>query len=1091
MTAPGRDTRTLDSASAATVTGILAAADFRSGDVIADRFRVERLLGMGGMGVVYLAHDLKLDVDVALKLLRPELASRPDAFERFRQELLLARQVSSPHVVRIHDLVQHGPAWLISMDFVAGESLEHRLDRGGPLPPAEAIAITRQLALGLAAAHQRQVVHRDLKPANVLLTEGGDALITDFGVARSAGVTGITGSGVVIGTPDYLSPEQARAETVDGRSDLYALGLILFEMLTGKLPFRDGTPAEMLAQRIVRNPPSVDTLRADLPRWIVGLTARLLELRPAHRFQRADEVIAAIDAERVPGSERTRVRRMAMLLAAVVLAGAGTTLWHAWPLTGAPAATTSAAARPLDLLVLPPEVPDTAIAVTLGTELIAERLSQEGGLAAADPKRVATALAELGFSADEARRHRGRVGELLPARRWLEVAIATNGKDLDWRLVDAADGTVRWQWTQVAPAGLFDGPAAESAIRRALALAPGVAAWPGIDELSRATAPGPADSAVVPQHPVGWWRRLRQLDRGGRSADAVQLAGEARVALAAAGDRESQRVVAYARLLTGDPGGAREALARLADGHRQDHPLRALLARAEAESGDLAAAEVELRELTRDDPRNGDAWYALGMYALMQGHAQQAVDEYLVHAQVLANRLRDTRLNADVANAMGIGYKDLGQNSPALEQLQRAVQLRRELGDARGQSASLRNLAELHAVQGRFDLADAALAEARTLIEPLGDSAALAGLANDTGLLAEEKGDWRAALSSYREALQLRKTQGEPRAVAESLNNVGFAYFQIGDFDNAEVYWQQSDQAYEHLGDRNGRVTAQQNLGLAETARGDFGSARRLLESSLHLAEEQQMAQERAVSLANLADLDRLEGRWGEALEHAEEAGKAFAARDDSRGRTEMTLLRAQILLDLGDGAAAASLIDGLAEDQLGNREQFAMRACRRAEIALLAGRVDDATREADVAIAAAKEAHSLAVEQQAHILRAEAAAPGAARERALAAATAAGVASASVPLRLRLAEALLRDERRGAASDYRQAAALMARLPAWGRGWRLLALAARSLHGDATLAADLSRDADARWRDALAAIPASERPASDALAQRLGLRSP
>ena len=184
--------RTALASGGATVTGMLTMAELRPGDVVADRFRIVRLLGMGGMGVVYQAHDTELDVDVALKLLRPELASRPDAFERFRQELLLARQVSSPHVVRIHDLVRHGEVWLISMDFVPGQSLERLLDTKGNLPPDDAIRIVRELALGLSAAHQRGVVHRDLKPANVLISEDGEARITDFGVARSAGSTGIT-----------------------------------------------------------------------------------------------------------------------------------------------------------------------------------------------------------------------------------------------------------------------------------------------------------------------------------------------------------------------------------------------------------------------------------------------------------------------------------------------------------------------------------------------------------------------------------------------------------------------------------------------------------------------------------------------------------------------------------------------------------------------------------------------------------------------------------------------------------------------------------------------------------------------------------
>jgi serine/threonine protein kinase len=303
MTAGGRDFQP-DPDLAATQTGTMVQRELAVGEMVAGRFRILRMLGMGGMGLVYHAHDTELDVDVALKLLRPELASRPDAFERFRQELLLARQVSSPHVVRIHDLVRHEQAWLISMDYVAGKTLERLLTEQPRFTPERALDITRQLALGLAAAHKRNVIHRDLKPANVMVDEDGEARITDFGVARSAGETGITGSGVVIGTPEYLSPEQARAEPLDARSDLYALGLILFEMLTGTLPFRGGTPAEMLVQRIVRDPPSADTIQADLPPFAVKLCAWLLELRVTRRIASAEAVVQAIDSGTLKGMPR-------------------------------------------------------------------------------------------------------------------------------------------------------------------------------------------------------------------------------------------------------------------------------------------------------------------------------------------------------------------------------------------------------------------------------------------------------------------------------------------------------------------------------------------------------------------------------------------------------------------------------------------------------------------------------------------------------------------------------------------------------------------------------------------------------------------
>ncbi|NUS38517.1 MAG: serine/threonine protein kinase, partial [Lysobacter sp.] len=364
--------------------------------MLGGRYRIEGVLGVGGMGVVYRATDLALDVPVALKLLRPELAHRDDAFARFRQELLLARQVSSPRVVRIHDLAQADGRWLISMDFVEGESLDRHLDRHGALPVDDALRIARQVAEGLVAAHAKGVIHRDLKPANILLDTQGNAYISDFGVARSLATSGQTRTGAVVGTPDYLSPEQARGGIADARSDLYALGLMLYEMLAGKPPFAGGTVAEVLAQRMLQVPPPVSRERAGLPPWIARLVDRLLRPQPAHRFQGADDVIRAIDRREVPWRLRDRFgRRSFAVLGSVALLAllAGGMAW--WMRHERVAGVV--ASPPLDrLLVLPLTLPggDTAESVALSAQL-RDAFASVPGHAVVDRERTLQALRQL------------------------------------------------------------------------------------------------------------------------------------------------------------------------------------------------------------------------------------------------------------------------------------------------------------------------------------------------------------------------------------------------------------------------------------------------------------------------------------------------------------------------------------------------------------------------------------------------------------------------------------------------------------------------------------------------------------------------
>ena len=1097
----------------ATVTGMLTMVELKPGDVIAERFRIVRLLGMGGMGVVYHAHDQELDVDVALKLLRPELASRPDAFERFRQELLLARQVSSPHVVRIHDLVRHGEVWLISMDFVPGQSLERLLDTKGTLPPEDAIRIVRQLALGLAAAHQRGVVHRDLKPANVLISEDGEARITDFGVARSAGSTGITVSGVIIGTPEYLSPEQARADPVDGRSDLYALGLIFFEMLTGTLPFRGGTPAEMLAQRIVRDPPPPDTIKNDLPAFAVKLCSRLLELKPSRRFQTADEVVRAIDDKRVRTLVRPRrVLAIAGVIAALAL-GVALFEWraHAPPTqAAAPVTVPRLDLAPMPVLVKSAAADDADLAAGI-RQVVSSALLGTSGLRSGDSRRVDRVLTELVYDADTARRQRARVAEMLNVKTLLEIELErtpANAYVVRYALRNPADGAELWSGgtpastEQELPSRLSD---LQARLASPLgASAHGAVTWPdtaalkAIGHLHRNAPVSPAEALAAAQHandPLLWWTVIEALDRSGQTADATAAARQAKDALAGATGRDAERTRAYAALLLGEHDDAIARLDALTQAAPTDHPLRLLLARAQAETGKFDVARATLEALAAEDDRNIDAWFLLGKFTIMQGDANLAVGDYLTRARILANRLDDARMQADVTNAIGVGYRHLGKSTAAAKEFRNASEMRGALGDRRGQGVSLRNLATVLAMQGDFAGAEKALAQARDILTALGDPAALADLANDVGVFQEERGEFRRALDAYREALTFRQTQGDQRSIGESQINVGYAYYQVGEFDNAEAYWQQASATYARIEDRVGIVHANQVRALGHIARGRFTDARELLEQSLHEAEALQMAEERSTSLSGLAELDYVSGNTTRALADTKAAADIFRTREDDRGSVEMKLLGSAILIDVGDWDGAEAALGDLSADTVASREQAAILLWRRAEIALGRGDAVRAAATASEAVTAAQAAHSYGTELSSRLLRARALHAQKKSKEAAAelAATRSGLARyASVPLRLRLAEAALEVSGSTALPDYRAARSELARLPSYARAFEIHALAAAALRkSSAAAAAEAQREARAAYDTLAKNTPPAQHAALAKLAATYALDAP
>jgi serine/threonine-protein kinase len=282
----------------------------RAGEIFAGRYELLEVAGRGATSVVYRARDRKHDRDVAVKVLRDEL-TRSLTADRFTREIGIVARLTHPHILPLHDSGESKGLFYFVTPFIAGESLRQRLDRERRLSPRDAVAIARALASALECAHAHGIVHRDIKPENVLLVSG-QALLADFGIARALLVDGeerVTGTGIVLGTPQYMSPEQAVGDAVDTRSDIYSLGCMLYEMLAGEPPFRGGSLQAIVASRLTTEPPDVRELRADVPGALSVLVSAMAAREPAERVQTAAELAARlgdVEAECISGS-RSRI----------------------------------------------------------------------------------------------------------------------------------------------------------------------------------------------------------------------------------------------------------------------------------------------------------------------------------------------------------------------------------------------------------------------------------------------------------------------------------------------------------------------------------------------------------------------------------------------------------------------------------------------------------------------------------------------------------------------------------------------------------------------------------------------------------------
>jgi tetratricopeptide (TPR) repeat protein len=970
------------------------------GTVIAGRYHVVSVLGFGGMGVVYRARDEELGQEVAVKVLRAELGADPEWVERFRRELVLAREVTHRNVVRIHDIGESDGLRFLTMRLVEGRSLLDVLTTEGRLPVDRAQRIFRQVAEALEQAHAAGIVHRDLKPGNILLTPDDTAFLTDFGVARSLDRDRQTREGVVPGTLDYLSPEQVAGDPADARSDIYALGIVLYEMLTGELPFAPGSRAEVLAQRVAGRAREVPD-NVPVPGHVRRLVRRCLERSPDRRYASVRDVLRDLDAggrRWVPPSIR-RPRLAAAAAVAALLAGAGALWWRAQ----APRAPAAAAAAPAGVAILPlvDETGDPALGWTAGgvAEMLAGHLAETPELRVLEPARVQRTLRDLKLAGrlDEAALQ--RLGALLEVGHLVTGTVRRAGAAVrvDLRLAPVRrEGRLPRSLTAEAPSaeGLFRivgdlGQAlrAELGTPRALS-APTPAAQTRSLEAAAAYRQGrerllvgdavgavPAFERAIaadPRFAAALEAASEAYQTLGYHDKAVAAAERAAGALGATDTRLGWRVRARLALLSGEPPEAEAAYRELVRRYPNDAQAWLDLAAAQASQGAVAKAVETLARVTELDKADPRGWLLLGRNMILAGDARRAVSDPLVRALALMTQHGNEQGRADVLNAMGVAFQRLGDYAQAIARYGEAAQIRAGIGDERGHAVSLKNRAAIHVSMGRFAEAEPDLAAAREIYARIGDRRGLADVWNDLGTLHEGRGDYDQARASYREALRIRQELGDEQKLAQSYDNLGYVYFVEGEYDNALVYWRQALDLHRTTGDKAGVVLSTQNMGFLQTAQGRWGEAMKSFLEALQQAREIDFKNAEAVSHANIGLLQQYDGRYAAALGAYEEAIAILRGLGDTRGLAEYTLKEAAALVETGQLDRAREKLDA-AESWLretANQERTADWLTTRGEWHLARGEPAEARQVLARAVAAAGVSRSRVAALRARIAR-------------------------------------------------------------------------------------------------------------------------
>jgi eukaryotic-like serine/threonine-protein kinase len=895
------------------------------GDVLGGRFEILDILGEGGMGTVYKATDRQVDHIVALKLIRPEMAAHPAILARFKQELLTARRVTHKNVIRIHDLSEVDGVKFITMEFVEGCDLRRLLLDNGKLPPEQAVEIIRQVCLALEAAHSAGVIHRDLKPQNIMQDKQGRILVMDFGLARSLESEGMTQTGALLGTIEYMSPEQALGKNLDGRSDLFTVGLIFYELLTCKMPFKADTAMASLLKRNQERALPAAELDASIPKGLSDIVSKCLERDLSLRYQSAQEILADLDAWQgkrpisasvvmsAPAPKREVLWKWiaAGALAVIVTVGG-------WALSGkltSKIGSKAAAAPEVSLAILPFRNASTDLSIDwLGpslAEMLRTDMGQSASLRMISSDRLHQVLKDLRIpeNADFDQDTLRRLAEFSSADT---VVWGQYVKVGDQIRIDATLRDLKHQRTIPVKAEAPNEKALLPAIAKlAQSIQQNLSLSSDVLQELRAKSFHPSSSSLQAlrnyNEGMELARQGNHLEAVKRFEASVQADPEFALAYSKLGQtysnlRNDDKAEQFSRKavdlsdklppqeryliqanyaqVSNDNRKAIESYENLEKVSPDDLDVHFHLGGLYETTGAYDKARVELAQVLAVDPKHVDALLAAGRVEIRSNNPKVSLD-YLNRGLSLAVQLDNPDGKATILNAIGAAYEQLDKPQEALRNYEESLAIKRGLGQKPGIALTLGNIARVQSTLGKPDEAYKSYQGAVKLQREIGDKKGLGVTLINLGELYTERSRYEEALIAYKESLQIQRDVGDENKQALCLNNIGNVYLAKGQSSDALTYYERALELRKKANIPSQVGETLHNLAEASLKAGDYGQSLDYHLKALELFRSSGDKSGAAIQSYSMGTIFEYQGRYGAALKSKEEALKTFRELQD------------------------------------------------------------------------------------------------------------------------------------------------------------------------------------------------------------------